>query len=199
MLNKIYIDLETTGLDPVKNGIIQIAGVIDTPSNGTIEFEYCVRPFLKDEITDEALQVTGKTREEILGYEEPYSVYKKFISKLLTHIDRYNSKQKFIFIGYNSRFDADFLRAWLIKNSDQYFGSYFFWPPVDVMNLAAHSLSFERATLPDFKLGTVARHLGIEVPHGEALHDAMTDINLTIQIENKLQQRLREATNVISN
>lgn len=193
MQKKIYIDLETTGVDPQKNGIIQIAAIIAAGGaiSEEINFSANVAPFGSDIIEDEALRVNGKTKEEILSYKDPMGIYGEFIDLLSSKVDRYNKKDKFTFVGYNSRFDCDFLRAWFTKCGNPFFGSYFFFPPIDVMNLAAHTLQSDRHTLLNFKLGTVAAHLGIAIPEGEALHDAMTDIRLTMQIEQELHLRLK--------
>jgi DNA polymerase III epsilon subunit-like protein len=87
-------------------------------------------------------------------------------------------------VGYNARFDADFIRSFFEKCGDQYFGSWFWFPPIDVMNLALIKLMDKRATMPNFKLATVANVLGLE-PEGR-LHEAHADIRLTQQIFNNL-------------
>ena len=49
------------------------------------------------------------------------------------------------------------------------------------MSLAAEHLKEARSGMPNFKLGTVARTLGIEVDQTR-LHDAIYDTELTYQI-----------------
>jgi len=50
-----------------------------------------------------------------------------------------------------------------------------------VMGLAAQHLKNVRATMPNFKLATVAEKLGIEIDV-ESIHDALYDIKLAKQI-----------------
>lgn len=191
MRKTIYIDLETTGVDPAKNGVIQIAGIISSglPADNGVEFNFPVRPFATDAIEEEALSTNRKTREEINLYPEANQVYKLFCDMLGRYCDKYNKMDKFLFIGYNSKFDADFLRSWFGKNNDKFFGSWFWNPPIDIMNLAMYVLKNERQNLPNFKLGTVASYLGIDIK--EELHDALADIKITAEIESILRSRLR--------
>lgn len=186
MIKLFFEDTETTGVDFHKNGITQIAGMIyflDKEYVKKAEFNFSVKPFDTDEITEKALEITKKTREEIMGYDPPLTVYNKLTSLLGEHCDKYNKQDKFFFVGYNSRFDYDFMRKFFEKCGDQYFGSYFFFPPIDVMNSAIQNMIKRRHILPNFKLGTVADHLGIKV-EGD-FHDAMKDIEITRLIFDK--------------
>lgn len=180
-----FIDLETTGLDPKRNGIIQISGEICSLEGDHLTdletFNFDVRPFDDDEVDDKALEVSGKTLLEIEEFEDPAMVYKHLTDMLGKYVDKFNSKDKMIFAGFNARFDMDFLREFFAKNLDKYFGSWFWFPPLDVMNEALSALLFKRADLPNFKLGTVARALEIKFEE-EDLHDAMFDILLTKEI-----------------
>lgn len=103
------------------------------------------------------------------------------------YIDKYDRNDKYHFIGYNARFDADFVRKLFEKNGDQYFGSWFWFPPIDVMNLAAVDLLKLRNTLPNFKLATVIEKYGIKSEEEKELHDAYTDVRLTQKLFNKLK------------
>jgi DNA polymerase-3 subunit epsilon len=86
------------------------------------------------------------------------------------------------FIGYNSHsFDMPFVRQFFSKCKDRYFGSWFHYPSIDVMILAAEHLKSKRRWYPDFKLSTVADRMGIEVDKSR-LHDALYDIELTREI-----------------
>jgi len=189
MLTKFcFIDTETTGLDCNKNGVIQIAGYIYYNNDGVFElkdtFNLIQRPFPNDLIEDTALEVNGKTRDEIKDYQNPQNSYTEFTSLLSTHCDKFDKQDKMFFTGYNARFDYDFMRAWFNKCGDKYFGSWFFFPPIDVMNQAIIKLIQLRHTLPNFKLKTVTEHFGI-IPTGN-LHDALTDIDITKQLFLKL-------------
>ena len=97
---------------------------------------------------------------------------------LSKYADRYNKQDKFFLAGYNNAsFDNQFLRAWFLQNNDKYFGSWFWSNSIDVMVLATPYLASKRAGMENFKQGTVAKHLGIEVD-AERLHDALYDIEI---------------------
>jgi DNA polymerase-3 subunit epsilon len=182
----IFIDTETSGTDPQANGITQIAGMIALIDGLNIEvkerFDFDVQPFPDDVITPEALAITGKTKEQIQAYPPASVVHGDLVLLLGKYVDKYNKRDKFQFIGYNARFDMDMLRSWFKKCGDNYFGSWFHFPPIDVMNMAAVGLFEKRILLPDFKLATVANYLQI-ASEGE-FHDAQKDIEITRQIFN---------------
>ena len=192
-MKMLFADLETTGLDPKKNGIVQLAGIFcDYDENkGFVgvqeEFNFLIRPFDSDEISEDALKIQGRTQEQIKTYASPTETYLAIKSMLGKRVDKYNKKDKMFFCGYNAKFDMDFLREFFAKNKDVYFGSWFFFPPIDVMLMAAVGRMYNRTELPDFKLGTVAQSYGIKID-GE-LHDALVDIKLTMQL---FQQMMTE-------
>ncbi len=188
MKKYVLIDTETTGTDPVKNGIIQLSGIIvvERPgdeSNGEASFDLKMQPFPADIIEDSALAVTGTTREELATRMLCFDGYKEFLRLLGRHISKFDRHDKAWMVGYNVGFDDSFLRQWFQKAGDKYFGSWFWWPPIDVAVLAAMKLRDRRADLPDFKQGTVAEALGIEVDK-TPLHDALYDIGICRQIYN---------------
>jgi len=174
----IYIDVETTGIAFPQSGLIQLAGAIEIEGQKPQTFQYHIQTFPDDVIEEEALAINGITREEMAGFDNPRKVYRDFINLLEKYVDRYDRADKFHFIGYNAIFDSNHLRAWFEKNNDKYFGSWFYFPPIDVMGMAALHLMTRRAGMKDFKLLTVARELGLKVDE-EKMHDARYDVGLT--------------------
>lgn len=187
-----YIDVETTGIPYPESGLIQLAGIIEVDDEIVDRFDFRVRPFPTDIILDEALDVNGVTREDLKTFDSPVDVHKKFIEVLDKHVDRYDKNDKLHFVGYNAEFDANHLRSWFKKNDDNYFGSWFWHPPLDAMTFAAIGLMRRRHDLANFQLTTVARSLGIDVEEADA-HDALYDVNLTRQIFRMLIDRIRAA------
>lgn len=185
-MKEVFIDVETTGTDPKVNGIIQLSGIIEIDSIERDRFDFKVKPFDGDVISDEALKVSGVTREMLSGFEAPNIVKAKLTSILSRYVDKYNPKDKYNFIAYNSSFDDAFVRSFFLKNRDKYYGSFFRWPSIDVAVLASCCLNGKRSTMPDFKLKTVARSFGITVDETR-LHDSMYDIDITRQIYRKIK------------
>lgn len=181
-----YFDLETTGVRHWKNGIHQISGCIDI--NGKIEewFDLKVQPNPAAQISDEALKVSGTTREMLATYMPFNQGYKELVTILSKYVDKYDKKDKMFLCGYNcASFDTQFLRAFFVQNGDDYFGSWFYSASLDVMILAAQYLVTERVEMKDFKLGTVAEFMGIQV---DALkqHDARYDIEITRELHRRV-------------
>lgn len=178
----LFFDLETTGTLVNKHGIHQLSGMIVVDGEVKEKFDFKVQPNPKAEILQEALDVAGVTKEQIMAYPPMGEIYKQFVDLLSKYVDRYNKKDKFFLAGYNiASFDNSFLRAWFIQNGDKYFGSWFWSNCFDVMVLATLYLSEKRAEMENFKQGTVAKALGINVDDSK-LHDALYDIEICKQI-----------------
>lgn len=175
----LFFDLETTGTYPGKHGIHQMSGMIVIDGEIKEKFDFKVRPNPQAEILDEALEVAGVTRDQILAYPPMGEVYHQFVDGILAkYVDRYNKTDKFFLVGYNNAsFDNRFLRGFFLQNGDKYFGSWFWANCMDVMVLATPYLAAKRAEMKDFKQGTVAKALGIPV-EDEKLHDALYDIEI---------------------
>ena len=182
MIKKIYTDLETGGLDPQLNAVLEIGCIIEY---GDVykELDLFCQPFPNDLLDSEALKVNKLTEQEIHTFPNPAKVFNDLTTELSLHVNKYNTKDKFVLLGYNVGFDAQFLRSFWLKNHDKYFGSFFWYPPLDIMALAMkYILKYkDRSQMKDFKLITVAKMLGLDVDLEQA-HGAMYDINLTRDI-----------------
>jgi len=178
----IFFDLETTGLNYEKNGIHQISGCVEINGEEKEFFNFNVAPNPRLEISEEALLVSNKTKEEVMAYPAMAIVFKQFTDLLSKYVDKYNKTDKFFLVGYNNNsFDNQFLRSWFLQNGDKFFGSWFWTNTLDVFVLASQKLLKKRAEMPDFKLNTVCQFMGIEVD-GSKLHDASYDIELTREL-----------------
>ena len=186
-MKKFFCDIEMTGTDYSKHGIVQIAGIIVIDGVEKERFNFSIQPFSSDVIDQEALTVNGVAAESLFAAPRltPHQAYHELITVLSRYVDKFNKRDKFFFIGYNARFDVDFLRAFFEKCLDKYFGSWFWFPPIDVMNMAALDLINVRPKLENFKLGTVA--VVFDLKADGDLHDAFTDIKLTMDMFNLLE------------
>lgn len=182
----LFFDLETTGVNVAKHGIHQISGEVIIDGEVKESFDFKVQPNPSAEIVKEALDVAGVTEAQVKAYPPMYSVYQQMTTMLNKYVSKYDKKDKFFLAGYNiASFDNQFLRAWFLQNGDKYFGSYF-WPNcLDVMILATPFLADKRTQMTDFKQGTVAKTLGIEVDDSK-LHDAAYDIYICRAIYEKI-------------
>lgn len=177
-----FFDLETTGVNPAKNGIHQISGEIVINGETKESFDFKVQPNPKAIIERQALDVCSVTIEQIMDYPTMKEIYNKLIEMLSKYVDKFNKFDKFFLVGYNNAsFDNQFLRGFFLQNGDQYFGSWFWSNSFDVMVLATPYLAERRSEMENFQLSTVARFLGVTVEE-QALHDAGYDIYLTKSI-----------------
>ena len=176
-MKQFFIDTETTGTDPARHAIIQIAGQVVIDGDVKERFEFFLRPHEGAEIEDAALTVNGRTREEIAAFPPASTAYRSLIALMSKYVDKFSKTDKFFFVAYNAHFDMDFMRALWTRLGDKYFWSWFFFPSIDVMAVAAWHLADKRHTMPNFKLGTVAAQLGVQFDG--KLHDAQADIELT--------------------
>lgn len=185
-MKTFFIDVETTGLDPKKAAIHQLAGIIEIDNQVVDRFDLRIRPFKGAEINQEALEISKVTLDQINGYAPEANAYKYLLAKLAGHVDRFNKRDKFHIAGYNcARFDSEFLREFFLRMGDKYYGSWFWSNPLDVMILAGERLKHSRQELANFQLQTVASFLlGDRDPEGA--HDAAVDVEWTRLIYHKV-------------
>lgn len=181
----LYFDTETTGLDPKANGIIQLAYIISVDGKDREEGNLLIQPFPGDVISQSALDINRRTREEIFKdpFMDPRKAFARFIFTLDKYVDRYNRQDKFYPAGYNVGFDCDFLSNFFAKNGNKYYASYLNYLKIDpscMMLLLDDKL---KLNLQDYKLATVCKHFGISI---EA-HDAMSDIRATKSLIEKIR------------
>lgn len=187
----IYLDLETTGTAVDQHGIVQLAAIVEIGGDIVDEMTLDMAPITGDIIEQQALAVSGIPLEGIFQRMPAKEAYGKFTAMVCGHVDRFNKQDKFHLAGYNILgFDAPFLRRWFEKNGDKWFGSYFWFPSIDVMAMAADYVAPYRHTLENFKLATVCRAFGIEVDETK-LHDALYDVRLTRELYQTVS-RLRD-------
>jgi len=181
-----WFDCETTGLDPVKNDILTLAGVIEVDGKLIKGIDLKIQPFSYENISQEALDVNGLTIEEIKTFDKPEVAYRKLVSFLNKHVNRFNKKDKLIPSGYNVSFDVEFLFQFFKKCNDPYCGSYLDYHKLDVASLV---LFFKIHGLFDFhgyKLTDVAQDLNIPLN----AHNAKEDILATRKVYYKLMDKI---------
>lgn len=183
-MKRIFIDVETTGLYKNQHGIRQLSAIVEVPNEPLTVFD--ARINLKDKyIWDDYILENMATPEDYKNDQPMEEVFENFKSLLEEHCNPYHKKDKYLFYAYNAKFDEGFLRQFFYDNNDNYFGAWFFTPSIDIMSLAAERLKEVRPKMPDFKLETVAKELGINVRE-DMLHDSLYDIELTRKVYIKL-------------
>jgi len=193
MTNKIiWIDVETTGLYPGEDTIIELAALYEergNPSSRQIFHRYC-KPVKKPANWDYISNLTNISWEllEEKGISSS-QLSDEFISFLSTLMDGYDAKDKAVFAAYNASFDNQFVRKLFDPDAKQYFGSYFFSCSLDIMSTVA--LALYKNVLPqlfNYKNITLAEHFKINLK----AHSAIEDIKASRQIQLKLEKLLNE-------
>lgn len=187
MKKVLYFDTETTGIDPQRNGIIQLSGCIEIDGKVMEDFDYKIRPLPNDEIDPKALEVHGISKEEMDAFDDPKDVLKRFLDLLGRYCNKFDRNDKYFPAGYNVKFDLEMIHAFARKQGEQYLGSYLAWIPIDAMPLVHYLVTQTDFRLPDYKLKTVCDHFGIEIK----AHDAMSDITATRQLIKKLEEMIQ--------
>lgn len=183
MQRKIFLfDVETTGLDPSRNAIVQLSArwVIDDEPLQVLNL--LIAPHEGAVIDDAALKVHGMSRKEINAFTPPETAHRMITDFMCLHIDKYDPEDKAYPMGFNVAFDIAFLSCFFERMDDKYIGSFL------ARNRALDPLYLGRILhyhgwFPDIanmKLETLYKAL-----YGTTLqqaHDALADLNATWRI-----------------
>lgn len=174
----LFLDTETTGLNPKLSGIVQIAGIVEIDGVIKEEFDIKCRPFKGDLISPKALEVQGRTMDQIREFQTPDLAYDQLKSILSKYVKPFDKADKFYMIGQNTKFDYDFLDEFFKKNNDSYIYSFIAYHLIDLIALTTTAIVSGKFNLPNMKLETVAKHFGIPLD----AHNALNDIRATREI-----------------
>lgn len=172
-INYLWLDVETTGLDAVRNDVIQLAAIaVVNGVRQTITFnEYC-QPFDWKTVDDGALRVNNITRAKLATFQPP----QRMISRLIAFAKQFNVK--FTIAGYNVQFDKDFLAASFSKSKlDHEFTAIFNGDIRDTYKRA--KVLKKELNTQNLKLGTLCAHFNIAIN----AHDALSDISATMELD----------------
>lgn len=173
--NYVLVDIETTGLSPKENDIIEI-GAIKVKQNkiiakyeSLIKVDYKLNPFIT--------KLTGITNDMLKEGKEINEVLQEFL----------NFTQDNIIMGHNVNFDINFIYDKCEKYLDIYLKNDF----IDTMRIAKRVLQ----DIPNYKLGTLAKKFDINY---ENAHRGLADVQITYEVYNKLRECAIKETNLIT-
>jgi len=173
MIKKIFLDVETTSLIKERTGLWQLGGIIDCGKRQR-EFSFKCDIFDEDDVNPDTMKMHNLTIKDLAKLPDPTEVFEEFQALLASYVDRFDKQDKFYFINFGAEFDSEVVRQWFLKNGDEFYGSWFWHPPIDIMPLAMQDLIGKRHELKNFRLDSVCRYYGIEVDD-EKIHDALYD------------------------
>lgn len=163
----VVFDIETSGLNPKKNKIIEIGAIKYKDNKKIDEFSYLIDPEIKlnQIITD----VTGITDDDLKGKDKIDVVLPKFLDFI----------EDYTIIGHNVKFDYDFIEANITKLHLKH-----------LKNRIVDTLLLSRITIYDSKnhrLKTLKEYLGLNYNSHRALDDSLTCNDLYQYCKNKKQ------------
>ncbi len=185
----MWLDTETTGLETTDASAFELAFIL--VQNGVVicERDFYLNPLSETiKYNEEAGKIHGYTEEQIRAFPPEKEQVMKIAEFLMSSVNLFKSDgsrtEKLVIAGYNVEFDKKHLKALLARNGFNY--DDYFIDTADVFEQVKRA-GIQKALpyLPDRKLGTVAKHLGVNL---ENAHNALADIRATREVAKKLQQ-----------
>lgn len=186
----MWLDTETTGIETTDSSAFELAFIL--VDNGNVICERCffLNPLSETiKYHEEAGKIHGYTEKDIMSFPPEKEQVQKIAEFLKNAVELFkpdgSKKEKLVIAGYNVNFDIKHLKALLARNGFNY-DDYFVSNIADVFEQVKKA-GIQKALpyLPDRKLGTVAKHLGVNL---ENAHDALADIKATREVAYKLQR-----------
>lgn len=166
----IYVDVETSGLDPQKHMLLSIGAVFKDHT-----FEAKLRPstFPPKVVDDSAMAVNGLSMDGLTANgEDHFNAAKRFVA-FVKEVEVWAAEDPGppvlvpMLGGYNTQFDARFIRDWLNYVWKYRMDSIFWYKHIDVFSMA---VGLQMAT---DNLGALYQDV-FDKPL-EGAHDALTD------------------------
>ncbi len=163
----VCIDLETTGLDPKRDRIIEIGAVKVERGETTGEWEAFVNPERK--LEERIVELTGIRDEQLAGAKKIAELLPEFFSFLGDHV----------LLGHSVLFDFSFLKKAAVNERMT-----FERQGIDTLKIARKYLK----DLESRSLDSLCRHYGI----GHNAHRALEDARATVILYRKLLEEFYE-------
>lgn len=182
----VIADTETGGLDPQMHSILTLGAVVW--EDGKVldhGFHFIVQePGWEGGITQEALDVNGLTREQIMAGASPSFVVTAFEQWLNEHGIYGRAKLG----GHNINFDIGFMKR-LYRLAGRK------WPfdyhVIDTMAAAQILILAGRLPVKYVNLDTLTKHFGIKIRAGAGKHNALEDATATAKLLSTLVDMLK--------
>lgn len=165
----MLVDIETTGLSPSADEIIEIGAIkvrkneiVDT-FNTLLKIDRHLNPFIT-----RLTGITNEMLEEGIEQEKALEEFVEFVGND-------------IIMGHNVNFDINFIYDKCKSYLDYYLSNDF----VDTMRIAKHVLPNVR----NYKLGTLADYFDVDYRNA---HRGLTDVEITYEVYNKMKELAKE-------
>ncbi|MBQ3177562.1 MAG: exonuclease [Clostridia bacterium] len=162
-LDYVLLDLETTGLDPLYDEIIEFAALRIRDGSVSNVFQTLIKP--SNEIPDYITELTGITNEMVADSPS--------IEEVINDI--YDFIGNDIVVAHNSHFDINFLYDNILQNINKHFSN----NHINTVRIARKCLP----EIPHHRLSDLVAHLNIKT---ENSHRALSDCYATYECVQKL-------------
>ena len=163
----VVVDIETTGVSPTKNEIIELSAIRVVDNKAAETFSTLIKP--KGRISSFITSLTGISNEMVCD--------KKPIENILG--DFCNFVGSSVVLGHNVRFDVSFIR----ENCKKILGTDFSNPTIDTLRISRFFLP----EVKNHKLATLAEHYNISTA---GHHRGLVDCEITYQLHQRLRCEL---------
>lgn len=161
----VLVDIETTGLSPQKDDIIEI-GAIKVKDNKIVD-TYTSLINIGRNVPSYITNLTGITTDMLKSEgKETTEVLKEFV----------DFAGENIIVGHNVNFDINFIYDKCEKYLDKHVSNDF----IDTMKIAKRLVD-----TPNYKLGTLAEYFDVDY---NGAHRGLKDVEITYEVYNKLRK-----------
>jgi DNA polymerase-3 subunit epsilon len=175
----VYVDVETTGVDPGRHEIWEVGMILEDTRVGKIdECRFRARPLKKESIDQEALKRCGVSEEHIMNAQLPVLMLGNIKRALRVLVNPYDREDRAFLVTFNGIcFDVPFLEKLWKDNGDKYFMSWFHRHSFDVLQMLRPLWCLGKFEgLESLALSAVCKFFGVTL---EKAHDALSDIKAT--------------------
>lgn len=165
----IVVDVETSGLSPIKNGMVSL-GAVDLENPNRQFYGEC-RVFYGAVIDEKALEINGFTKDQVIDVSKQSEA--ELLKDFLNWVEAGSNK---VLAGMNPTFDRDFLRATAKRSGINW--------PLGYRTIDLHSLAFAHMLRKDIEnnegilsMDSILELVGLEKREGA--HNALDDAKLT--------------------
>jgi DNA polymerase III epsilon subunit-like protein len=177
----IFADVETSGLDASRHGILQFAWIVEKDGELIEESRWDVQLFPDQDVCTQALEVNGFTLERIKHGMDP-----SILARLLKR--SFFSVGPSPIVGHNVMFDFGFLIELNKRTNSNFMSSVDFHQVIDTLALARWFQIAGIIDPPNCKLKSLCEFFGIPIKP----HDALEDIRATRKLFHILLNMLGE-------
>lgn len=168
-----FIDIETTGTNPEKHEIIELACVLVDEKDGVYtivdEFEMKIKPTHLETAEEEALRING--------YNDADWLFAYSLLEALGHLSK--KADGCVMVAQNVSFDYSFLIKGFHATG---IADPFFYAKLDTIPMAYLALR-KNPNITSYTLRSLADHFGIQ---NDRAHTALADTRVTVEIFKRL-------------